>query len=107
MKWVAVAALVTMGCSNCPETCTYVTREFKPAHEDKWVEMRCFSYNAKTGECSMQVPIYHSDFVPDKWFITYKDKKGSNHQDQVTKEQFDEKLPTVLHSHWRWSCKEN
>lgn len=106
MRRLAVVLLSLLaGCSNCPETCSYYTREFSPAHIERWVESHCISYG-KNG-CDISVPIIHEDFIPDRWYITWKDRYGSTHQERVTKELYDAPPGEVQHRHLRWgsTCK--
>lgn len=87
---------------TCLETCEYVDREFIPAHTDHWTTMECVMHDPKTGGCSVHVPVHHSNFVPDAWYLTWKDFKSSQHTLQVGKDYFDNHPQTETHEHWRW-----
>lgn len=63
-KIVLAIALLCFGCG--PKEGHVVSREFVPAHDDSYVTYN--DYGSAEHPCI--IPQFHTDHVPDKWFIT-------------------------------------
>lgn len=87
---------------TCMERDYFVGKRFVPAHTRSWVEDHCVTSDAKTGVCTFSVPVQHSEFVPDAWFLMWGDRDGAPSEDQVDQGTFEHHEDWMLRPHVRW-----
>lgn len=87
---------------TCAEACTYVNKRMVPAHTDHWTEYHCISHNAKTGACTINIPIQRSEYVPDHFYLGLVDCQQEGHEVTVDQSTWVNPPSTWTHNHIRW-----
>jgi len=92
-----VIAWTVVNTKTCEETCTYADRSFKPAHWYYWTEYHCMIHD-KSGSCTFSIPIQHQDWIPDRWWIRYRDILGNlDGWERVGQALYDQPPQIVAH----------
>lgn len=86
---------------TCTEMCKFYDKKFTPAHTQEWTTMQCAIF-AKDGTCQMQIPVHHSNYIPDSYTMEFTDIHGGRHTEVVSKNMYDNPPESVIHSHMRW-----
>ena len=84
----ALATIFVLTACGGPKEGTVQQKRFIAAHYNDWYSEQCFAYG-KYGQCTVQLPVEHHDYVADDWELKVKPDNGKAGWVSVTKDEYD------------------